>query len=154
MSQIKDIIAKIKDLKIRISEMAIIYALNNFDLHFWSYLAILSHNGREKEKFLILSELTKALENEQLHLSNENKRITNYAYSSKPKKTKPSEQKKRRGTKKKFDNEKNKKKSEVKEYKICGGKHLGNYWHLNSKYYICHNVGHIVAKYPKKSSNH
>ncbi len=41
----------------------------------------------------------------------------------------------------------------MKECKICGGKHLENCWHLKSECFICHNVGHIAAKCPEKSSN-
>lgn len=43
MSQIKAIIAKIKDLKINISETVIIYIFNNFELYFQPYFAILNH---------------------------------------------------------------------------------------------------------------
>lgn len=73
MSRIKDALAKIEDLKISISEAVIIHALNNLDSHFRLYLAILSHDAREKEKLPTLSELTKGLEDEQMRLSNENR---------------------------------------------------------------------------------
>ncbi len=45
ISRIKDAIAEIEDLKISISEAAIIHALNNLDLHFRPDLAILSHDA-------------------------------------------------------------------------------------------------------------
>lgn len=61
MSQIKDAIATIKDLKISISKVAIIYALNNFDSYFRPYLAILSHDVQEKKKLSTLGKLIKTL---------------------------------------------------------------------------------------------
>lgn len=73
MNRIKDASTEIEDLKISISEAVVIHALNNLDSHFRPYLAILSHDVREKEKLPTLSELTKALENMQMRLSNENK---------------------------------------------------------------------------------
>ncbi len=136
-----------------ISEAAIIHAPNNLDSHFRPYLAILSHDAREKEKFPTLSKLTKALKDEQLRLSNEKRGTANYARSSKTKKAKPSEQRKKGGTKKGSDNEGEKKRLEVKEWKTCGGKHHGDCWHLKKECFICHNMGHIAAKCPKKSSN-
>lgn len=92
MSRIKDASAEIEDLKISISEVVVIHALNNLDSHFRPYLAILSHDAREKEKLPTLSEVTKALENGQMRLSNEKTETANYARSSKSKKAKPSEQ--------------------------------------------------------------
>ena len=88
-----------------------------------------------------------------MRLSNKNKRKANYSRSSKPKKAKPSEQGEQRGTEKRSDNEREKKKQEVKECKIFGGKHLRDYWHSKTECFICHNVGHIAAKCPEKSSN-
>ena len=153
MSRIKDASAEIDDLRISISEAVVIHALNNLDSHFRPYLAILSHDAREKEKLPTLSELTKALEDEQLRLSNENRGTANYARSSKLKKAKPSEQREKGGTEKGSDNEGEKKKQEVKKCKTCGGKYHGDCWHLKTKCFICHNMGHIVAKCPEKSSN-
>ena len=109
MSRIKDASAEIDDLRISISEAVVIHALNNLDSHFRPYLAILSHDAREKEKLPTLSELTKALEDEQLRLSNENRGTANYARSSKLKKAKPSEQREKGGTEKGSDNEGKKK---------------------------------------------
>lgn len=51
MSRIKNAFAKIDDLKISISEAVVIHALHNLDSYIQSYLAILNHNVREKEKF-------------------------------------------------------------------------------------------------------
>ena len=129
MSRIKDISTKIDNLNISISEAVVIHALNNFDSHFQTYLAILSHNAREKEKFLTLSKLTKALKDEQQRFSNENRGTANYACNSKLKKAKPSEQREKGGTEKGSDNEGKKKKQEVKECKTCGGKYHGDCWH-------------------------
>lgn len=64
MSHIKDVFAKIDDLKISIFEAFIIYALNNFDSYFWSYLAFLNYDIQKKKKLLTLSKLTKALGHE------------------------------------------------------------------------------------------
>ena len=86
MSRIKDASAEIEDLEISISEAVVIHTLNNLDSHFYIYLAILSHDAREKEKLPTLSELTKTLEDEQMRLSNENRGTANYARSSKSKK--------------------------------------------------------------------
>lgn len=92
MSHIKDVSDEFNDLKINISKMIIIHNFNNLDSHFWTYLAILSHDAYwEKEKLPNLSKLIKTLEDEQIHLSNENRETANYTYSSKPKKRKPSE---------------------------------------------------------------
>ena len=153
MSRIKDVSTEIEDLQISISEAVVIHALNNLDSHFWPYLAILSHDAREKEKLLTLSELTKALEEVQMRLSNENRGTANYARNSKFKKAKPSEQGGRTSTEKGSDNEEEKKKQEEKKCKICGGKHQWDCWHLKTKCFICHNVGHIAAKCPEKSSS-
>lgn len=60
----------------------------------------MSHDACEKEKLPALIELTKALEIEQMCLLNKNREIANYAHSSKPKKTKSSEQREKRDTKK------------------------------------------------------
>ena len=58
-----------------------------------------------ERKAPILSELTKTLEDEQMRLSNENRGITNYACSLKPKKAKSNEQKsKKERVDKRLDN--------------------------------------------------
>ena len=75
--------------------MAIIHVLNNLNLYFWPFFAILSYDAREKEKFSTLSKLTKALKNEQMHFWNKNKGIANDTHSYKPKKDKPNKQKKK-----------------------------------------------------------
>ena len=61
ISYIKDVFAKIKDLKISISKAVVIYSLNDLNLHFWSYFVILYYNGWEKEKLPILGKFTKTL---------------------------------------------------------------------------------------------
>ncbi len=114
MSRIKDASAEIDDLKIRISEAVIIHALNNLDSHFLPYLAILSHDAQEKKKLLTLSELIKTLEDEEMRLSNRNKRTVNFAHSSKSK-PKSSDQENRRGTEKGSQPNSDKKKQENKE---------------------------------------
>ncbi len=123
MSRIKDESVEIDDLKISISEAVVIHVLNKLDLHFRSYLPILSHDAREKEKLPTLSELTKTLNYEHMRLSNENKGTANYARSSKPKKGKPSEQGGKGDTEKGSGNEEENRKQEEKECKTCGGKH-------------------------------
>lgn len=60
-----------------------------------------------------------------MHLLYEKKRITNYVNSFESKKAKPSEQRRKRRTEKRSDNEGDEKRQEVKECKIYGGKHLG-----------------------------
>lgn len=60
----------------------------------------MSHDVWKKEKLLNLSELAKALEDEQMHFLNNNRETTNYACSSKLNKKKQSKQKRRRGTEK------------------------------------------------------
>ena len=79
MSFIKDASTEIEDLKISISEMVVIHALNNLDLHFRPYFTILSYDAREKEKLPTLSKFTKTLEDEQMRLSNESRMTANYA---------------------------------------------------------------------------
>lgn len=96
--------------------------------------------------------MIKAIEDEQLRLSNENKEIANYAHSLKPKKAKPSEQKEKRGLGKGSNIQVDKKRPEVKKYKTYGEKHHGDCWHLKKRCFICHNVGHIRDKCPKKSN--
>ncbi len=130
MSRIKDASAEIDDLKISISEASVIHALNNFDSHFWPYLAILSHDAREKEKLWTLSELTKTLEDEEVRLSNRNKGTANFAcgFKSKPK---PSDQE-NRSTEKGSQPNSDKKKQENKECRTCGEKHRGDCWHLRT----------------------
>ena len=81
-----------------------------------------------EEKLPTLSKLTKTLEDEQMCLSNENRGTANYAYSSKPKKAKPSEQIGRGGADKGSDNEEEIKRQKVKKCKTCGGKHKGDCW--------------------------
>ncbi len=56
-------------------------------------------------------------------LSNKNRGTANYTHNLKPKKAKSSEQREKRGTEKESNNEGEKKRQEVKEYKTCGGKH-------------------------------
>ncbi len=153
MSRIKDASAEIKDLKISIFEAVVIHAFNNLDSHFRPYFAILSHDDRGKEKLPTLSELTKTLEDKQMRLSNKNTGTANFARCSKPRKAKPSEQGGKGGTEKGADNQVAKKKQEVKEYKVYGGKYLGDCWHLKTECFICHNAGQIAAKCPEKSSN-
>lgn len=63
MSYIKDAFVKIDNLKISIFKVIIIHTLNNFNLYFGSYFAILSYNIWEKKKFPNISKLTKTLEN-------------------------------------------------------------------------------------------
>ena len=63
-----------------------------------------------------------------MYLSNENRGTVNYTYSSKLKKTKPSEQVGRGGADKKSDNEEEIKRQKVKKCKTCGRKHKGDYW--------------------------
>lgn len=87
MSQITEAVAKIKDLNssfLRQLLVAIIHLLNNLESYFWPYLAILSRNAQKKEKLSTLNELTKALKDEYLCLSNKNKGATNNAHSPKP----------------------------------------------------------------------
>lgn len=75
MGRIKEVSAEIADLEITISEAVLIHALTNLDSTFRPYLAILHHNVREQGKLPTLSELTKALEeDEQMRLSNEKTR--------------------------------------------------------------------------------
>lgn len=152
MSYINDTSAKINDLKINISKAIVIYAFNNFNLHFEPYLAILSHNIQEKKKLSNISELTKTLTDEQMYLSNENREIVNYTRNLKPKKGKPSEQRGKEDTKKGSDNKKKNRKQEVKKYKTCGKKNLRDYWYLRIECFVCHNMRYIVAKYPEKSN--
>lgn len=130
MRRIKDASGEINNFKISISKAVVIYVLNKLDSHFRLYLAILSYNVRGKEKLSILSELTKTLEDEQMRLSNKNRGTAKYARSLKPKKAKASEQKKKKGTENGFDIKGNKKRQEVKECKIYGGKHHGTLWAL------------------------
>lgn len=110
MSQIKNASAKIDNLKISIPKGVVIYTLNNFNSYFQPYLAILSHNTGENEKLSTLCKLIKVLEDEQLYLSHENKGTANYTCSSKPKKTKLSEQKEKGDIEKRSNNEGDKKK--------------------------------------------
>lgn len=56
-------------------------------------------------------------------------------------------------TENEFDSERDKKKQEVKECKMCGKKYFEDYLHLKTKCYIYHKVRHIAAKYLKKSNN-
>lgn len=66
MSRIKAVAAEIGDLKITISEAVVIHALSNLDSNHSPYLsAILRHDAREKGKLPTLSELTKALEDDE-----------------------------------------------------------------------------------------
>lgn len=153
MSCIKDVFAKIVDLKISISKAVVIYSLHNLDPHFQTYFAILRYNIRGEEKLPTLSELTKVLENEQMCLSNENKGIANYACSSKPRKAKARKQKEKRCIERGSDNEKEKKRREVKKCETCEEKHYEDCWHLNTKYFIYDNIDHIAARCPKKSNN-
>ena len=141
MSYMKDASAEGEDLKISISEAVVIHALNNLDSHFWPYLAILSHDAREKEKLLTLSELTKALEEVQMRLSNENRGTANYARNSKPKKAKSREQGGRTNTEKGSDNEGEKKKQEGKECNLT----ILNL-HLNGQHVTISNEFYILAK--------
>lgn len=76
MSRIIDVSAEIGDLKISISEAVVIHALSKLDSNFRPYLAILHHDAREKGKLPTLSELTKALEDEELRLSNGKRRTS------------------------------------------------------------------------------
>ena len=48
ISKIRDISAEITDLNVTMDEAITIYALNSLDTRFKSYLAILSHDSREK----------------------------------------------------------------------------------------------------------
>lgn len=98
--------------------------------------------------------MTKALENKEMRLWNNNKRIANYAHSFQSKSVKPYEQKKRRRIEKGFNNEGDKKKQEVRKCKIYGKKHLKDWWHLNTECYIYHNMRYIAVKCLKKSSNY
>ena len=127
MSRIKHASDESENLKISISELVLIHALNSLDSRFRPYLAILSHDAREKEKLPTLSELTKTLENGQMRLSNENTGTASSARCSKSKKAKPSEQVSRGGTEKGSDNGEEKKKQEVRERKTWGGKHQGDF---------------------------
>lgn len=123
MNCIKDAFAKIEDLKISISEAFVLHALNNLNSYLWPYFAILSHNAQQKETLLTLSELTKILEDKQMRFSNKNRKIINYAYSSKPEKRKLSEQGRKGDMEKRLDNKGENKKQEVKECKTGKRKH-------------------------------
>lgn len=50
-----------------------------WNAHFKPYLAIFSHDAREKGKLPILDTLSKALEDEELRLANQDKATANYA---------------------------------------------------------------------------
>lgn len=79
ISNIRDITFEITDLNITMDEAIIIYTLNSLDDHFKPYLAILSHDAREKDKIPTLDTLSKALEDEELRLANQDKATANYA---------------------------------------------------------------------------
>lgn len=96
-------------LKISISRVVVIHVLNNLDSRFRSYLAILSHDAREKKKLPSLTELAKTLENGPMRLWNENTGTPSYARRSKSKKAKPSELGSRGETEKGLDNGEEKK---------------------------------------------
>ena len=79
ISKIRDISAEITDLNITMDEAITIHALNSLDTHFKSYLAILSHDSREKEHLPTLEVLAKALEDEELLLANQDRATANYS---------------------------------------------------------------------------
>lgn len=64
-------------------EAIIIHTLNSLDAHLKPYLAILSHDSREKEHLPSVEVLAKALEDEELRLSNQDKATANYAKKEK-----------------------------------------------------------------------
>ena len=64
-------------------EAIIIHTLNSLDDHFKLYLAILSHDAREKENLPTLETLSKALEDEELRLANQDRATANYARKEK-----------------------------------------------------------------------
>ncbi len=148
MSCIKDASAEIDDLKISISETVVIHAFNNLDSHFRPYLVILSHNAQENEKLPTFSELTKTLEDEEMRLSNQDRGIANFARGSKAK-SKPNEQE----NKEVEEGSEKQKWQEKDKCHYCGKKHPGDCWHLKTKRFFCHNVGHIAAKCPEKSDS-
>lgn len=100
----------------------------------------------------ILNKLTKTLEVKQKYLLNRNKRITNDAYSSKPKKIKPSNQVTREKIDKESDNEREIKRQKVKNCKIYGEKYKRDCWQLKTEWFIYYNMGNIAVKYLENSS--
>ncbi|MCJ1270238.1 hypothetical protein MMC22_010134 [Lobaria immixta] len=78
ISKIRDITSEISDLNITMDSAIIIHTLNSLDDHFKPYLAILSHDAREKDKTPTLDTLSEALEDEELRLANQDKVIANY----------------------------------------------------------------------------
>lgn len=71
ISKIRDVTSEMTDLKITMDEAIIIHTLNSLDDHFKPYLAILSHDAREKENLRTLETLSRALEDEELRLANQ-----------------------------------------------------------------------------------
>ena len=66
MTKIREVKSEIENLKINMEEAITIQVLNIIDLSFAQFLVILSHEAREKEKFLMLESLAKSLEDEEL----------------------------------------------------------------------------------------
>ena len=64
-------------------EAITIHTLNSLDTQFMSYLAILSHESREKAELPTLEVLAKALEDEELRLANQDKATANYMQKGK-----------------------------------------------------------------------
>lgn len=60
-------------------EVITIQVLNFFDFSFAHFLGIPSHEGREKNKLLILENLVKSLEDAKLQMKNYDKATANYA---------------------------------------------------------------------------
>ena len=83
ISKIQDVTSEITDLNITIEETIIIHTLNSLDSHFKPYLAILSHDAREKEHLPTLQSLSKALEDEEQRLDNQDKVTANFAKKEK-----------------------------------------------------------------------
>ena len=79
ISKIRDVTFEISDLNITIEEAIIIHTLNSLDTQFKPYLAILSHDAREKEQLPTLEVLSKALEDKKLRLANQDKTTANFA---------------------------------------------------------------------------
>lgn len=149
ISKIRDVTSEIADLKITMDEAITIHTLNSLDTQFKPYLAILSHDAREKENLPTLETLSKALEDEELRLANQDRATANYA-----KKDKKPDSKARKDTNSK-DSNSNGSSNNKAPYLCtrCQKTHVkGDCWMDKMTCHGCGKLGHI-KKYCKKKDD-
>ena len=146
MTKIREHKSEIKDLEVIMDKGITIQIQNSLDSSFTKFLGILSHEARDKDKFITLENLAKSLEDKELWMKNHDKAKANHA--------KRFTQKKGKSAVTQIGDSKDFTICPSSKCNFCEKEHGSNEcWQLQTECHYCHYFGHIAKFYKKKSSS-